>query len=122
MDPTQLANSFVEFYYGQFCTKATRPQVCAAYLPTAVVLYNDKQISGIQEITEYFTNKVSFETMAIQNPIVKAVSTQNGVLVSVSGKLMLDGAQPEFFFSHSFALVPQNGSFFIEAEIFNITM
>ncbi|TNJ27270.1 putative Nuclear transport factor 2 [Giardia muris] len=119
MDINALANSFVTHYYGLYGSAENRLGVLQLYAPDAQMVYNGRYCNGAQEIKDQI-ERVNFRTVAYQDPTVSALDLRDRYLVSVVGKMQLDGDGPVFPFSHTFILGTNGQSFFIQGETFTI--
>lgn len=121
MDPNTLASSFVQHYYSNFCNQATRANVLSLYSPTAQMIFNGTHCRGVEAIQQQL-ERMSFKTINIPSPTISAMDLGGRYLVKVSGLLSIDESNQPIGFAHVFVLGSNNGSFYIDGEIFSFAI
>ncbi|MBD0669956.1 nuclear transport factor 2 family protein [Streptomyces sp. CBMA156] len=124
MDFNAIANSFVQHYYTTFDTYGSRPGLASLYRPESMLTWEGQQFQGTQNILTQLTKP---ELKVVKHRITVVDSqptTGGGVLVAVTGSLVIDGAHDKpLQFTGTFNLQPipgQPGGFFVYNHVFRL--
>eukprot|EP00727_Mastigamoeba_balamuthi_P007530 m51a1_g3398 putative nuclear transport (126) ;mRNA; r:539836-540369 len=118
----EVGRAFVQHYYTTFDTQ--RANLAALYQPSSMLSFEGERFMGPQPIYEKLVSKIGPDTR-VQH-LVKSLdcqpTTENGVLVLVSGELSIDGG-PGLKYGQVFLLkgLPQGG-FFVQNDIFRFNL
>ncbi|KAF9549139.1 Nuclear transport factor 2 [Mortierella hygrophila] len=116
-DIDTIGSQFTEFYYKTF--DSGRNQLGPLYRPTSMMSFEGGQTLGSAAIVE----KLSALPL---DGLVHKISTQDvqplvdGLLITVTGQLLAGGETNPQFFTQTFHLKPENGSFYIQNDIFRL--
>ncbi|KAF9908799.1 Nuclear transport factor 2 [Linnemannia zychae] len=116
-DITTVAEQFVNFYYQQF--DQDRNGLLPLYRPTSMLSFEGTQTLGANDIVEKL---VSLPLGALRHQVATkdAQPAENGILILVSGQLLAgDETNPQFF-TQTFLLKPDGGSFYIQNDVFRL--
>lgn len=116
-----VARAFVEYYYQTFDTN--RAALAALYGSTSMLSFEGHPVAGAQVIGLKLA-QLPFEQCRHSICTVDCQPTPSfpgGILVFVSGNLLLGGEEHQLRFSQMFQLVPnEQGSFFVQNDIFRL--
>ncbi|KAI8895409.1 hypothetical protein BC833DRAFT_660127 [Globomyces pollinis-pini] len=115
-----IARSFVDFYYATF--DRNRQELLPLYKPHSMLTFEGQSFQGSNAIVEKL---VSLPFQKVQHQVVTVDAQpsnpqQGPVLVSVTGRLLVDEEQNPQQFSQTFQLVPDNGSYYVFNDIFRL--
>ncbi|KAJ3276718.1 Nuclear transport factor 2 [Terramyces sp. JEL0728] len=116
----QVAKAFTEFYYAAF--DRNRSELLPLYRPFSMLTFEGQRYSGDQKIVEKLAG-LPFQKVQHQVVTVDAQPSnpQPGpILVSVTGRLLVDEESNPQFFSQTFQLIPEGGSYYIFNDIFRL--
>ncbi|KAK7992218.1 nuclear transport factor 2 (ntf-2) [Apiospora sp. TS-2023a] len=114
----EVAKQFVTFYYSQFDTD--RKTLSALYRENSMLTFESSASLGGQAIVEKLSG-LPFQQVKHQVATLDAQpSTGGGVLVLVTGQLLVDEEQRPMNYTQTFHLVPEGGSFFVFNDIFKL--
>ncbi|KAK7943203.1 nuclear transport factor 2 (ntf-2) [Apiospora hydei] len=114
----EVAKQFVTFYYSQFDTD--RKTLSALYRENSMLTFESSASLGAQAIVEKLSG-LPFQQVKHQVSTLDAQpSTGGGVLVLVTGQLLVDEEQRPMNYTQTFHLVPEGGSFFVFNDIFKL--
>ncbi|KAK8069311.1 nuclear transport factor 2 (NTF2) domain-containing protein [Apiospora phragmitis] len=114
----EVAKQFVTFYYSQFDTD--RKTLSALYRENSMLTFESSASLGAQAIVEKLSG-LPFQQVKHQVATLDAQpSTGGGVLVLVTGQLLVDEEQRPMNYTQTFHLVPEGGSFFVFNDIFKL--
>ncbi|OAA62739.1 serine beta-lactamase-like superfamily protein [Niveomyces insectorum RCEF 264] len=113
-----VADQFVTFYYNVFDTD--RKQLQALYRDQSMLTFESASVLGAAAIVEKLT--------ALPFQKVKHVVTTNdaqptkdgGVIVLVTGQLLVDEEQRPMNFSQTFQLLAEGNSYYVYNDIFKL--
>eukprot|EP01130_Rhizamoeba_saxonica_P004091 TRINITY_DN1683_c0_g2_i1.p1 TRINITY_DN1683_c0_g2~~TRINITY_DN1683_c0_g2_i1.p1 ORF type:complete len:123 (+),score=29.39 TRINITY_DN1683_c0_g2_i1:28-396(+) len=115
-----IAQSFVNYYYGQF-DAGNRAGLKALYKPSSMLTWESQQILGADAISEKI---VGLPFQSVKHRVVSIdaqPSPGNGVLVFVSGELLIDESQNAIRFSQVFNLLPEgDANYWVQNEMFSL--
>ncbi|ETI21325.1 hypothetical protein G647_07671 [Cladophialophora carrionii CBS 160.54] len=112
-----MGEQFVEFYYKTF--DSDRTQLAALYRDKSMLTFEKEQFMGTQSILEKLTN-LPFQKVQhrIDTTDAQPFNEQGGILVLVTGALMVDDQQHPMSYVQTFSLVPEGGSYFVFNDVF----
>ncbi|PMD55722.1 nuclear transport factor 2 domain-containing protein [Hyaloscypha bicolor E] len=120
-----VAKQFVEFYYHQF--DADRKQLAPLYILTirqrenSMLTFESASIAGVGGIVEKLSC-LPFEKVKHAVSTLDAQPSENGgILILVTGALLVDEEERSMNYSQAFQLLPDGaGSYFIYNDIFKL--
>jgi len=117
-----IGKSFVQQYYAMFDDPLQRPNLAQLYnTEQSLMTFEGQQAQGTLKIMEKF-NSLTFQK--IQH-IITAVDCQpmfdGGILICVLGQLKTD-EDPPHSFTQTFVLKPIADSFFIQHDLFRLSL
>ncbi|KAH7049013.1 nuclear transport factor Nxt2 [Linnemannia elongata] len=116
-DINAIGAQFTEFYYKTF--DSGRNQLGALYRPTSMLSFEGAQTLGDAAIVEKLTGLPL-------DGLVHKISTQDvqpldgGLLITVTGQLLAGGETNAQFFTQTFHLKPDAGSYYVQNDIFRL--
>ncbi|KAK7752202.1 Nuclear transport factor 2 [Diatrype stigma] len=114
----EVAKQFVEFYYNQF--DSDRTNLSALYRDSSMLTFESAAVLGAANIVEKLVN-LPFQKVKHQVSTLDAQPGVNGgVLVLVTGQLLVDEEERPMNYSQAFQLCPEGGSFFVYNDIFKL--
>ena len=118
MNPQELVTNFLNAYYGAMMNN--RPSMANFYNDSSILSYEGDNRAGLKEIKDKFEG-LSFKTIQFNFENHDFQPTpMGGLLVSVNGKLLMDG-ENNFGFYQIFHLVPDNnGGWFLSNDMFRL--
>ncbi|KAI1025932.1 hypothetical protein LB503_006905 [Fusarium chuoi] len=111
---------FVEFYYNTF--DSDRKGLAALYRDHSMLTFESASVLGTQAITEKLAG-LPFEKVKHQVSTLDAQPSndQGGVIILITGALLVDEEQRPMNFSQSFQLARDaNGQYFVYNDIFKL--
>ncbi|KAF2097368.1 putative nuclear transport factor NTF-2 [Rhizodiscina lignyota] len=114
-----VAEQFVQFYYKTF--DESRGQLAALYRDKSMLTFENQATLGAAGIVEKLTN-LPFQKVAHQVASLDAQPSneQGGILVLVTGVLLVDEEQRAMSYTQAFQLVPEGGSFYVYNDVFRL--
>ncbi|KIW60329.1 hypothetical protein PV05_00556 [Exophiala xenobiotica] len=114
-----IAQQFVEFYYKTFDTD--RAQLAALYRNNSMLTFEKEPFQGTQSILEKLTN-LPFNKVQhrVDTTDAQPSNEQGGILVLVTGALMVDDQQQPMSYVQTFNLLPESGSYFVQNDVFRL--
>merc|ERR1711953_316066 len=117
-----IGRAFTTQYYAMFDNQATRANLVNLYnADQSLMTFEGTQIQGAAKIMEKIQS-LTFQKIA---HVITAVDCQptfdGGILINVLGQLKTD-EDPPHGFTHTFALKPEQGSWFVKHEIFRMAL
>ncbi|KAI9738883.1 MAG: Nuclear transport factor 2 [Claussenomyces sp. TS43310] len=115
-----VAKQFTEFYYNQF--DADRNQLAPLYRDNSMLTFESASVAGAAGIVEKLGN-LPFEKVKHQVSTLDAQpsSPEGGILILVTGALLVDAEERPMNYSQTFQLLPDGaGSYFIFNDIFKL--
>ncbi|KAG0045077.1 Nuclear transport factor 2 [Gryganskiella cystojenkinii] len=118
MDISAVAKQFVDFYYQTF--DSNRAGLAALYRESSFLSFEGAQIAGVQGIVEKLAG-LPFAKVAHRVSSNDAQPGPNGdIVINVTGQLLIDDEQHPQFFTQTFVLKSEGGSFFVQNDIFRL--
>ncbi|EGE06204.1 nuclear transport factor [Trichophyton mentagrophytes] len=120
IDFAQVAKQFVEFYYKTF--DENRSNLGSLYRDQSMLTFETTSIQGAAAILEKLTT-LPFQKVAHQVATLDAQpSNENGgIMVMVTGALLVDDSPAPMNYSQSFQLLPDGaGSYFVFNDVFRL--
>ncbi|KAL4810453.1 hypothetical protein BDV18DRAFT_156814 [Aspergillus unguis] len=114
-----MAEQFVQFYYQTFDSE--RAQLAGLYRDHSMLTFETSAIQGTAAIIEKLTT-LPFQKVQHQVATLDAQpSSDNGILVLVTGALLVDEEQKPMNYTQTFKLQPDGaGSYFVFNDIFRL--
>jgi hypothetical protein len=114
-----VAQQFVEFYYKTF--DENRANLAALYRSESMLTFENSSHQGSASILEKLT-ALPFQKVVHQVSTLDAQpSNQGGILVMVTGALLVDEEQKPMSYTQAFQLLPDGaGSYFVFNDIFRL--
>ncbi|KAK3842115.1 MAG: hypothetical protein J3R72DRAFT_443686 [Linnemannia gamsii] len=116
-DITAVADQFVSFYYQTF--DSNRSQLGSLYRPTSMLSFEGAQTLGDQAIVEKLA-ALPLDGLRHEVSTKDAQPAANGILILVSGQLLAGGETNPQFFTQTFLLQADGGSYFIQNDVFRL--
>ncbi|KAJ9133094.1 hypothetical protein NKR23_g10983 [Pleurostoma richardsiae] len=115
-----VANQFVDYYYQQF--DADRKLLAPLYRDQSMLTYESSSVQGVNAIVEKLSNlpfqKVK-HVVSTKDPMPGIA--EGGVLILVTGALMVDDEERPMNFAQTFHLMKDPaGSYFVSHDIFKL--
>jgi len=119
-DFQKVGESFVNYYYQEFDNEATKCNVARLYHDSVLLTFENDQKQGKVPVIEKLMNL----------PLTKRIITKcdcqpmadQAILVVVLGQVITPGETKSLGFTNTFVLRPQDGSYFIFNEIFQLNL
>jgi len=114
-----VAQQFVEYYYNTFDT--SRPNLAALYRDHSMLTFESSAVQGAPAILEKLL-ALPFDKIKHQVTTLDAQPSNEagGILVMVTGALLVDEEQKPMSYSQIFQLMPDAGSYFVFNDIFKL--
>ncbi|KAL1848236.1 Nuclear transport factor 2 [Paecilomyces lecythidis] len=119
-DFVSIAQQFVDFYYKTF--DENRAGLAALYRDHSMLTFETASVQGTAGIVEKLTS-LPFQKVVHQLATLDAQpsSESGGILVMVTGALLIDDEQKPMSYTQSFQLLPDGaGSYFVFNDIFRL--
>mmetsp|Transcript_91593 Transcript_91593/g.264161 ORF Transcript_91593/g.264161 Transcript_91593/m.264161 type:complete len:124 (+) Transcript_91593:104-475(+) len=118
----QIGEQFVQHYYQTFDT--SRANLASLYGETSMLTFEGEQFQGAQNITQKLA---ALPFQKVRHQIVKCDChpnpSENGVIIFVTGNLLVDDNQNPLKFAQVFYLKPSpTGSFFCQNDLFRLNI
>jgi len=115
-----VATAFVGHYNTTF--DADRAQLAPLYQDGSMLTFEGTQIQGQAAIIEHLATKLTFQTSQTHVTTMDAQPTNGGILVYVTGNIVVDGdAEKALKYSHIFHLLPAGEAFWVQNDMFRLT-
>ncbi|PLB52975.1 putative nuclear transport factor NTF-2 [Aspergillus steynii IBT 23096] len=119
-DFTAIAQQFVQFYYQTF--DSNRQTLAGLYRDHSMLTFETSSTQGVANILEKLT---SLPFQKVQHQIAtfdaQPSNEQGGILVMVTGALLVDEEQKPMNYSQTFQLLPDGqGSYFVLNDVFRL--
>ncbi|EGF78384.1 hypothetical protein BATDEDRAFT_90859 [Batrachochytrium dendrobatidis JAM81] len=118
-DINTIAKSFVDFYYATF--DRNRAELTPLYKDHSMLSFEGQQFLGpaiVKKLAELPFQKVNHQVVTVDaqpsNP------APGPLLVTVTGRLLVDDEQNPQHFSQTFQLVPEGSSYYVFNDIFRL--
>lgn len=118
-DTNAIVQAFLEAYYKSMMND--RPSLANFYTDSSLMSYTGTEHTGKVQIMEKF-NSMSYKTINynFDNYDVQPSPLNGGLLIFVTGSLVMDG-ENKFVFSQVFQLLPnQSGGYFLFNDMFRL--
>ncbi|KAB8272123.1 hypothetical protein BDV30DRAFT_134855 [Aspergillus minisclerotigenes] len=115
-----IAQQFVQFYYKTF--DENRGQLSGLYRDQSMLTFETSSVQGVVNITEKLTS-LPFQKVVHQVSTLDAQPSNEagGILVMVTGALLVDDQQNPMNYTQTFQLLPDGaGSYFVFNDIFRL--
>ncbi|KAE8341025.1 hypothetical protein BDV24DRAFT_57223 [Aspergillus arachidicola] len=119
-DFQSIAKQFVEFYYNTF--DQNREQLAGLYRDQSMLTFETSSIQGVAAINEKLTS-LPFQKVVHKVGTLDAQPSNEagGILVMVTGALLVDEQQNPMNYTQTFQLMPDGaGSYFVFNDIFRL--
>ncbi|RKP26141.1 hypothetical protein SYNPS1DRAFT_22032 [Syncephalis pseudoplumigaleata] len=120
MDINSVAQSFTQFYYNTF--DANRAQLTPLYRDHSMLTFEGAPLQGVAPIVEKLTN-LPFQKVQHKVTTMDAQPADpqgNGIIVMVTGQLMIDDNEHPQPFSQTFHLIRDGDSYYVFNDIFRL--
>ncbi|KAJ5683305.1 hypothetical protein N7462_006470 [Penicillium macrosclerotiorum] len=123
-DFTDIAQQFVQFYYQTF--DANRQGLAPLYRDHSMLTFENSSVQGAGAITEKLGDLLqqSLPFQKVQHQIATfdaQPSSENGIIVLVTGALLVDEEQKPMNYTQLFKLQPDGaGSYFVLNDVFRL--
>uniref|UniRef100_A0A0D6RB61 NTF2 domain-containing protein n=1 Tax=Araucaria cunninghamii TaxID=56994 RepID=A0A0D6RB61_ARACU len=118
-DFSAVGQQFVDFYYKTF--DGDRGQLAALYREGSMLTFEGAPFQGTGNILEKLK---SLPFQKVQHRVdtcdAQPVNQDGGILVLVSGALMVDEQPQPMSYVQSFTLMPESGSYYIQNDVFRL--
>lgn len=119
-DINAIAKQFVDFYYQTF--SSGRQNLGPLYRESSMLTFEGSPIQGTPAILEKLT---SLPFQKVQHKVTTldaqpSSTTVAGLLVSVTGLLLVDDSENPLNFSQVFQLLPEGDSYYVFNDIFRL--
>ncbi|KAJ4326163.1 Nuclear transport factor 2 [Fusarium piperis] len=116
-----VAKQFIEFYYNQF--DSDRKALAPLYRAESMLTFESASVLGVDSIIEKLSS-LPFEKVKHQVSTLDAQpsNTDGGIIILITGALLVDEEQRPMNFSQSFQLArdPATGNYFVFNDIFKL--
>jgi len=124
-DMNFIAKQFTDYYYRLFdfdpiATGGETRETCFArlYRDNSMLTYENDQLVGIASIINKITS-LPFQAVKHIVSTCDAQPTPSGIIVLVTGQLIVDDGNP-LHFSQMFHLLPDGGSYYVYNDVFRL--
>ncbi|KAL2919452.1 Nuclear transport factor 2 [Polyrhizophydium stewartii] len=118
-DINAIAKSFVDFYYSTF--DRNRAELAPLYKEFSMMSFEGQQFRGadiVEKLQSLPFQRVQHQVVTVD---AQPSNPQAGpLLVTVTGRLLVDDEQNPQHFSQTFQLVPEGTSYFVFNDIFRL--
>ncbi|KAK4493763.1 hypothetical protein PRZ48_014948 [Zasmidium cellare] len=114
-----IAKQFVQFYYQTF--DQNRQQLASLYREDSMLTFEQSPTQGVGAIVTKLT-ELPFQKVEHQVSTLDAQpsNTSGGILVVVSGALLVDEERRPMSYTQTFQLLPADGSYYVFNDIFRL--
>ncbi|TID25026.1 nuclear transport factor 2 [Venturia nashicola] len=118
-DFAAIAQQFVEFYYNTF--DQDRQKLAALYRDHSMLTFETTAIQGTAGIVEKLAN-LPFQKVAHRVSTLDAQPSNEagGIMVLVTGALLVDEEQKPMSYTQVFQLLPEAGSYYVFNDVFRL--
>ncbi|KAN0064739.1 Nuclear transport factor 2 [Thecaphora frezii] len=120
-DINVVTQQFTDYYYNTF--DANRASLEGLYRPESMLSFEGTQHLGAKAITEKLLSlpfqKVEHQ-VETRDAQPQSLGGVNGILVLVTGLLVVDGGPNKLRFSQAFTLIPDGASFYVYNDVFRL--
>jgi len=115
-----VAQQFVQFYYNQF--DSDRNQLAGLYRDNSMLTFESASVAGTAGIVEKLSSlpfvKVKHKVSTLDS---QPSNTSGGILILVTGALLVDEEQRPMNYSQTFQLLPDgSGSYYVFNDLFKL--
>ncbi|KAF2226313.1 putative nuclear transport factor 2 [Elsinoe ampelina] len=114
-----IAQQFTEFYYKTF--DQDRAQLLPLYRDHSMLTFENAPTQGgasiIEKLSSLPFSKVQHEVSSLD---AQPSNENGGILVLVSGRLLVDEEQRPMSYTQTFQLLPDSGSYYVFNDIFRL--
>ncbi|KAI8994601.1 hypothetical protein BDB01DRAFT_773377 [Pilobolus umbonatus] len=118
-DITGIAKAFTDFYYSTF--DRDRQELANLYRPSSMLTFEGTPVMGTSDIVNKL---VSLPFQKVQHRVstldAQPSSTNNTLIVAVTGLLLIDEEMNPQLFTQTFQLVPEGSSYYVLNDIFRL--
>ncbi|QDZ21075.1 nuclear transport factor 2 [Chloropicon primus] len=121
-DFESVGKAFVGHYYKTFDAPGGRAQLGSLYQDTSMLTWEGQQMQGAQAIVQKLSS-LPFQscTHHVSTMDCQPSGQTGGIIVSVTGQLLVEGEQHPLKFSQVFQLMPSTpGNYFVLNDIFRL--
>jgi len=117
-DLNTLANQFVQYYYNVFQTD--RSNLKPLYREDSMLTFEGAPFKGVNDIIGKLTS-LPFQQVAHRIATLDAQpSINNGIIVMVTGELLIDQETNATRFSQAFQLIPEGTTYWVLNDVFRL--
>ncbi|EXJ94511.1 nuclear transport factor 2 [Capronia coronata CBS 617.96] len=114
-----VPEQFVEFYYKTF--DGDRAQLAALYRNNSMLTFEKDPFQGTQSILEKLTNLPFAKVQhRVDTTDAQPSNETGGILVMVTGALMVDDQPQPMSYVQVFNLLPDAGSYYVQNDVFRL--
>ncbi|KAF7169172.1 hypothetical protein CNMCM5623_001946 [Aspergillus felis] len=118
-DFQNIAQQFVQFYYQTFDTN--RQALASLYRDHSMLTFETSSVQGVSGIVEKLT---SLPFQKVQHQIAtfdaQPSNTEGGIMVMVTGGLLVDEEQKPMSYSQTFQLLREGESYYVFNDMFRL--
>ncbi|KAL9116292.1 MAG: hypothetical protein Q9187_007184 [Circinaria calcarea] len=118
-DFIEIAQQFIQFYYSTF--DADRKNLAALYREPSMLTFESAPVRGVTGIIEKLVSlpfqKITHEVTTLD---AQPSNETGGILVMVTGALLVDEEQRPMKYTQVFQLLPADGSYFVFNDVFKL--
>ncbi|HUR01132.1 MAG TPA: nuclear transport factor 2 family protein [Nonomuraea sp.] len=117
-DYAAVAEEFISYYYSTF--DADRRSLEGLYRPTSLLTFESSQSHGTKDIVEKLAS-LPFQKVEHQVTTNDAQPlADGGIIVMVTGALIVDDSPAPVTFVQTFVLMPEGGAHYVGHDIFKL--
>ncbi|KAK5125637.1 Nuclear transport factor 2 [Meristemomyces frigidus] len=118
-DFENIAKQFVEYYYKTF--DSDRSQLAPLYGTDSMLTFEAAPSQGVASIVQKLVD-LPFKLVQHQVATLDAQpsNAQGGILVIVSGALLVEEEKRPMSYAQTFQLVPRDGSYYVFNDVFRL--
>ncbi|KAF8982770.1 Nuclear transport factor 2 [Entomortierella lignicola] len=116
-DIDAIAKQFLDFYYQTF--DAGRGGLASLYRPNSLLSFEGAKTFGGEAIIEKLQS-LPLDGLRHNISTTDVQPFEGGALITVTGQLLAAGETNPQFFTQTFALKPDGGSFYVQNDIFRL--
>jgi hypothetical protein len=117
-DLTALASQFVQYYYNVF--QSDRSNLKPLYRDDSMLTFEGSPFKGVNDIIGKLTS-LPFQQVAHRIATLDAQpSINNGIIVMVTGELLIDQETNATRFSQAFQLIPDGSNYWVLNDVFRL--
>ena len=117
-DFNAIAQQFVQFYYDTF--DKNRAGLAQLYKETSMLTFEQQPTQGSAAIVEKLQNLPFQEIQHRTDTVDAQPSADDGIMVLVTGALMIAGESKPMSFTQAFQLKNADGSWFVLNDVFRL--